>query len=1842
MRNQVFKKLFSVLLALIMVAGLLPASAMAGGWGAMDVDTTPELTETEQPTESAEPTKPAETETPEVTEVPEPTPENPAATQGEPTAEPTDEGIMPANVMPVQASVAARDTSGDDYYRIVHLDCGREYFTKDWIIALINEMAEAGYNQLQLAFGNGGFRFYLDNMAVGSYTHEQVMEALEAGNNHYNTYGDGEDGPTNSEWIEYNPSVNALTQTEMTAIIKHARSKGIEIVPMLNTPGHMHAVLAAMSKLGISGDLQVSGKPGCLNLGHNEAVPFTQALVIKYVDYFKDEGCKFFNFAMDEYSSFDTSFFAYANYLIAYASAKEITPRVFNDALSNGNTKNGFIEGTQVCCWDSTQNTSNYSVINTSHDFYYVSTNEQWNLYREGYTFVGDYAEEAWINHASKFNNNTFLYKKVSSNINPVGSMFCIWCNTPGKNDETEIAQQIRMILRVIGARMKNSDIYSASNELVEGGFKADGTINVPTNNKTVGNDNDTVRVTGPNLAALKCETTTVEIQGAAEGKIAAYDVTPSTKDSTNYTEKAEVSIKIPAEWDKTKVKAFIVDKDGTVKDINGTATEDGWYVFTAPHFSVMGIYEEAVEYLDGGTYDVPKGGELKLDRIEGKNLAGEYSTADSSIATVEVTGEDEKTGSGFEYIQKDVNYPAYCTSSEWTKLEGYYYYNNYSSTPYEVYVRKYTDRWNRTYYQYAYRNGYRYTTIDSTQDGNATAILYERVSNTQPAYTDITFKGHEIGTTTVVIDGKKYTINVIDPVLAQQVLPINLWITNTGVVPTEWSNGNPVEFSYEDTAGNRRSIYTLKASHSTVNSPNGISLSSILPKATGTAKSWDGNTYNVTYWKSAYHTAENRQSTDGWTNYSHKGTKFEYIRFYEGSWAYSVDGNTWVNIDNVGAGATDTDKNQVCIWYRQVTTVTSEVTTEIVDWGPIQYSENQCLLDFAVKYDGTEGRIPNSFPVTGKTMGFDCPTNQTVPLGNGYVVKDTDGTYYRTVYGIAGVETSNYEVYMITVTPTSDTHTDSVTNGTKPTELNGYTYGGTEKIAWAKTERDANASELGKTSDIKYGGEPFLESVKIYQYQGLLVTYYLRAKETTESLSVHYAIDGTNVEFHKYNIIVKANADGTYPTFDENIGLNQANKKGPLDNGTIVNSNNVTMTVSSDLSTLNNLEPQYRYSDYEVVRSERKDPKNVWIYYTFTREHTYVIDFGLPLNIKFSDFGVKDTSDIKTVSFVEKDTVTKKTGLYGTAEVITTESGERYVRYTLDKPLDQNITIPLFVTFTTKGTTTPTLFNANIIPATNVYYEDSFAKFYGSDGNEQTGFSNTNEVTPQNPGVWYIDGQEKTANQALEALGTKENVYGYDPAYNNCTKFSMGSARKVTVDGSGYAQAKFTFKGTGFDVISLTDNNSGAITVEVLDSNGKTATTTADKKVFYLVNNYYGYTYDETTGQWTASPNDTNNAIYQVPVIKVRDLNYGEYTAVISVDYAKVFDKTGDSKYSFWLDAVRVYDPAGSDLDKDYVKDSEVRPIYVEVRKALIGQGGFTPNGSGLTNGAVFIDGKSTGASIDEYKNFGPNHEVYLASNQAIAFRIVADREPATVQIGVKLANGSSGELTLSGSNAKFAAYGGVDANDTLTLNTATDMYYALNGITWERDAGKLKSNVIVLKNNGSDSIVSITNVKCTYESIAENTTNTVTLAISYDDALMAVDMVNNAITPIEPEPEPEPEKTFEPKRFEASWSRNVMQGRKATLTVKTSEDVEAITVDGQTIRSYRTRTERVGFGRRAKRITYREFTYSMVAQESADFSVTAINAEGTESEAITARLTVKTRPNSMRDMWDWFKGWF
>ena len=1861
MRNQVFKKLFSVLLALIMVAGLLPASVLAEGEG--NADSTPAPTEAVQPTESAEPTTPTETETPEVTEVPEPTPENPAATveptQGEPTAEPTDEGIMPANVMPVQANVKFQ-------YRIVHLDCGREYFTKDWIIALINEMAEAGYNQLQLAFGNGGFRFYLNDMAIGSHSSDEVKNALEAGNAHYNTYGDSED-PNNKEWISYAPKTNALTETEMKAIIDYAREKGIEIVPMLNTPGHMHAVLAAMSKLGITGDLQVSDKPGCLNLSNTEAVAFTKALVEKYVDYFAGQGCKFFNFAMDEYSSFDTSFFTYANYLIAYANTNGITPRVFNDALSRGKS-NGFISGTQVCCWDSVQNTNGYSVINTSHDFYYVSTNEAWNLNTstvngEGYTFVGDYAENSWITHAEKFNNNKFLYKGTSSNINPVGSMFCIWCNTPGKNTETQIAQQIRMILRVIGARMKNENTYKASNELVEGGFKADGTINVPTNNKTVVNDNDTVRVTGPNLAALQCETATVTIQGAAEGKIAAYDVTPSTADNNKYIGVAEVRIKIPEGWDKTKVKAFIVE-DGTAKDIDGTATEDGWYVFTAPHFSVMGIYEQAVTYVEetvtvvvGGsetvTVDGTQGEKVEngeLFAVDGTTVVANYKVEHVSKTggTTRTVTEEKKlsnlgTGETADVLigdwqaqddpKRPLNYMVVANGTisrttnvndatvfTVTKVNNYYTIKVKNDNKYIIRNNNQlsisasanqNNSWsvgsgNDLYYQQG--RDYYYLTYSDNQWGVSNSISdwktvahpYSFNTTTTPAEekTEITFTGVAVGTTSVVIGGTRYTVKVVDKTLTDNYIYVNYFITNQRVTGSD-------------------GVQSKKVLAAEVNTEEGKALSEI---AAQTGIYTSGNvSKDVKYYKSELQLAENIQTHEGWTNKIGKGTVVEKIRYWENKWSV-YNGKEWVNIDTT-IYSTTTDPETyagkeaavstyiaaITAYYLLKTDVTQEIITYATDWGEDltdgdDFSEYS-LLDFAVVYKSDNKRSPDSF-ANSKTLVYNNNAQKDYKWNKGE-------NYARYIKDIYAENTSNYEVYMITVTENSGQFAYNSSQSISSTTIITYP-AANEKVAWALSEDDFARSGLEKYTDYNEGGDPIVSQIYAKYRRAYLVTYYVRLKETVESkLTVNYYVEGASDPFYTYHI-------GVYNTTTFNTGFARTESPTGLINNTVVNSLDVIETVQWELEKMPEIGAQYRYSDYKFtnVILDTTDYKTVNLYYTFSSTKTFVVDYGLPLVIQPKDINTNLGNNNVNITNV---IITRKS----TYASITTDNNH-YITYTLTEMISGNDTFSVKYEGTlntgegSQGGETGE-YTVTIIPATNVYYEDSFAKFYGSDGNEQTGFSKTNEVPDQKPGVWYIDGQEKTANQALEALGekTNHNVYGYDPAYDSCTMFSMGSARKVTVtndmakNGVVWPTAQFTFKGTGFDIISLTDNTSGAIYVSVYP--GDKAEGTPKK---YVVNNYYGYDYVD--GKWVVKTDAGNNALYQIPVIKIKDLHYGTYTVVIKVAYSAFQDVADKKQYSFWLDAVRVYDPMGANNSDTYAPDGEAKPVFVEVRDMLLSASSVAENNT--NNGVVFIDGNGSAAIATDYKNFGPNHEVYLANNQAIAFTIADAAKYADIQIGIKSTGNSA---------VKYKINNGTEA----TIGTATDMYYSIKDYA-------SNGGVVTITNTG-ETVLSITNIKCTMGTSSAKT-DTVDLVMSAEDVAVAISMVNSAITPVEPEPEPEPEKTFEPDRFEASWSRNVMQGRKATLTVKTSEDVEAITVDGQTIRSYRTRTERVGFGRRAKRITYREFTYSMVAQESADFSVTAINAEGTESEAITARLTVKTRPNSLRDMWDWFKGWF
>lgn len=1763
------KKIVASLLAVLMLLGVAPVTALAGEIELHRINTT------QQPAE-------------------------------EPAQEPVlgSEDVLSEEDVAEAAEPVAVSSSG--FYRIVHLDCGREYFTKQWIIALINEMSAAGYNQLQLAFGNGGFRFCLDDMAVSGYTSEQVKNAIEAGNEHYNTYGDDENGPNNTEWIEYKPSVNALTESEMNEIISHAQAKGIEIVPMFNTPGHMHALLAAMQELGMS-DVTDSVKKGCMNLSNTSAVSFTKELIEKYVEYFKKNGCDYFHFATDEYSSFNTTFYSYANSLVDIAVAHKVTPRVFNDSFqTNGSTyiKKDSNYPTQVCYWyngngsvsANVVNNAGYSLINTNHDYYYVSTNENWNLYYEGYTFVGDYNESTWIKKAEDFSNTVFHGTNINS---PAGSMFCIWCNTPGKNTETQIAKETRMIMRVIGARMQDSNDYSGTDFIVEGGFNKDGTINASAPiTPTTPTIKDEHGCEGKIEVAVG-KSTKISLP---EGVVATWTVTEGTDVVELVADGAAAAQTRSAEPAAAAETAAITGNAVQVRALKaGTATitatlDDGTPVTAT--VTVKDNTQETITVTKGQTFE-------KI--IDGK-YDGEHATANPKVATVTaeytptaggtyydkatlaagtfyisandkdtaptVTVTFEDAGGGEYYIKRDSDGKYIYPDASYQGFGNWSYELSEGKVAVDIVTNgagiTVSNRVTATTFFGSTKNTTSYLTLNNNNfdasGSSKTLYIYTQRTEEGDPKTKLTFTGLKAGTTTVTIAGVEYTIIVEAEDLSNVTLPVNLWITNTGVVPTGWSNGTPSEFTYSDTAGNRRSIYTLKANYQGVYSENGIALNSILPETSGTATSWDNKTYDVVYWKSAYHTAEKRQSTDGWTNNSHLGTEFTYIRYWDGSWAYSVDGSTWATIENVGAEAADTTKNQVNLWYRQKTEITTEVETQIVDWGPVSYSANQCLLDFAVKYESGE-RVPNSFPVTGKTMGFDCPKEQ---VDSGYVGKDGND-YYRVVHGIAGVETAEYEVYMITLTPSSDKHSDYITNGRKPTS---YPYNGTEKIAWAKTEEDANSSEHAVISNVKYGGEPFLESVKIYQYQGLLVTYYVRAKETADSLKVHYINrSNNNEEFYNYSIAVDK---GT--TFDSRFAL-VSGQLNQLQYNTVKNKKGETQTVLADLKNMPQIAAQYRYSNYTCVEVNRSDDgKEVFLYYTFNSTQTFVVDFGLPLVIKPTDMNsnlggagvtIEKVEIAKVSTYADITVDENKNIVYKLNQMISGHDnfGAKYTGNLITAEGEQNSTVEYSVT---------------IIPATTVYYEDSFAKFTSGSG-------------AANGAIWAVDGTEKTAEQALEVLGKKKNLYGYDPAYNSSTTFSMGSAKKVTVtaamandwdEASAWPTATFTFKGTGFDVISLTDNNSGTVIYKVEDVK------TNEVKYNKIVNNYYGYTYNNDNGKWEATPTESNNALYQIPVIAVRGLDYSEYKVTLTVGYGEFFDKTGDNEYSFWLDAIRIYDPMGVN-NETYKGDNEGFPQYIKLRKELVAE-----NSSITTNtNLLFIDGKDK-AEISEYKNFGPNNEVYLASGQAISFRLAGDlNKIASVQIGAKAPNGNAAKLVVNGGELKEIA-------------TATEMYYEIS---------KDGNGNFTVTNTGTG-ILSLTNLKITYSA-----TGSVSLApMSAEEQTSAVMMVRAMFAPPAPT-------VFEPETFTVSLKnyKDVYVREYIKVTVTTSDDVKYITVGDKKISRYD--DERVwggfrkGFVKTGKRIWSYYVSFNTAGQQV--ISVVAYDADGLASEAVENTVNIKPR---------------
>jgi len=384
--------------------------------------------------------------------------------------------------------------------KILHLDSGRTYYSKDWTIALLNEMAAAGYTHLQLAFGNDGFRFVLDDMTIEAngktYASDDVKAAIELGNEEYTKSHTENSGDSFCAGQTF--AVHALTEAEMDEIIAHAQSVGIEIIPHLNMPGHMDALLDAMVELGISGAhfTGYTTSDRSLDLNNAEAVAFLQALLTKYAEYFSAKGSKYFHIGADEYgndaysgnmgfpSMGSTLYAKFAEFVNANAAIVEdngMTARAWNDGIYYGSYTAEFDPDIEITYWSSgwwgynLAKTSKFiekgnGLINTHGDYYYIlGVNDRFT--------PGNTAEHdpSLYTEAATYDITKFM--DGSTVTDPVGGMFCIWGDHPFGETEQEVAANARLVLRAMALRMDGQSLDGMDTSVVEGGFNEDGTI---------------------------------------------------------------------------------------------------------------------------------------------------------------------------------------------------------------------------------------------------------------------------------------------------------------------------------------------------------------------------------------------------------------------------------------------------------------------------------------------------------------------------------------------------------------------------------------------------------------------------------------------------------------------------------------------------------------------------------------------------------------------------------------------------------------------------------------------------------------------------------------------------------------------------------------------------------------------------------------------------------------------------------------------------------------------------------------------------------------------------------------------------------------------------------------------------------------------------------------------------------------------------------------------------------------------------------------------------------------------------------------------------------------------
>lgn len=1624
-------------------------------------------------------------------------------------------------------------------YSIMFLDCGRKYYSVDSIKALIDNASAAGFNYIQLAVGNDGLRLLLDDMSLTvngtTYSSEAVSSAIHAGNEAY-----------------YNFDVDELTQSEMDTIIDYATSKGMGVIPCVNTPGHMDAILYAATSL-TGKNCSYNGSARTIDVTNDTAVAFTQALLQKYITYFAGKGCQLFNMGADEYANdiytgggmgfgnLQTTrkysyYVTYVNQVAKMIKDAGMTPMAFNDGIYfNSDTSSGkFDTDIIICYWsngwsgyypmsasDLAAPDKGFKLVNTSGAYYWV---------------LGKPNDQCSAEKARGFNYQTFPKQGGDETIsNPAGAMFCIWGDNPGAETEDSVIRKTADTITAFGGTLpetkpgSTTPVFKVVGDVPNGGTLTMGsalTLRVPEGMTAIWTASPVgiVELTAP----VATRSTTVTANSVNVTPLKAGDVTITATNPENESQKATFALTV-SDPDAPVTETVTLTVGQTI-----TSTQDG----------------------------VNNSGADKIDK----------SNYNANIASVSVTGQDGSPAT-VSYQAKYVKYSTLAGNNmDWAKTD-YFYQVDGNYYPVYAYYSNYIIF---TYYYVGYSvdGGATVTPVINGESNNSITVYTKSGTEAVPASTTITFKGLAVGETSIKVGNVTYNITVTEKNL-ETVTPLSVeyWITNA---------------QPEGTDG--KVFASIAATTGTVASKEGHDAAGLLPKNTLR----DGR--NVDYWhcrlldrtlKNDSTSGTEQQTTLDGDDDTDSGVAFTKIRYYDGAWSVFTAKNEWVTVKS---------NHQLVAYYAEHIAVTDEVDSHASDWGNLGDGTlggwldtyNYCTLSFQVVYeDGSQN--PN-----GTTA--DALRSRSIVYG---YWSDNNGRGIGTVL-LNGNE--HYEIIKVTAETGA---ADATITGTNRATINTLTWDKNELSVW---ENAAGSDEVVlHNSSRKFTKEGINANLCWDENkEAILLRIYVRAKVTEDSLTVRYVDNANNEEFYHYSIAVASNT-----TFDPRFAL--SGTQNQLIYNTVENIKGVTQTVTAELGNLTEIAAQYRHSKYECTAAElSSDKKAVTLYYSFTNTVNFVVDFGLPITIAPADVsGTLVDSGVTlnsiTVTGVNDGTVTIDEG----SKAFTYTPNANFLKHDGEK-----LTVTYTGSLLTEDgqQNSAVSYQVYIFPASNILYEENFLT-QAEDTNANRlpwaldtagSLGSTKQATHKNDveaifgyddayknstgsnGAWKVSNLSKESSvskpltaefygNALDVIGTCDaNTAMLMMIISNVDNPS--AAKKPVLVDTRYNGG--TLNQVPFAHVELESDAHYSVNIRayyapaIAASNTNTATTFGAVSAISDFAASASYADQAVWNQMAHDLAEYGLSLDDVEFVRFNDTATAAQTDSLAV-YADLYSVQQPARpegTNLAIDAFRVYRTASTihTVPKNYL-ESEQNIDYKNILELV----------DNMIVKAYVENGTAAEVTVAEYEAMGgPLDEIYLSQNESVTIQ-VPETTGDTIQVSLRAVQGATMWADATTGRTPTA------------IHSNTEMYYTV----------KAGNNGVFTITNRGNALLAVGNVK-----LPSNAKTTSTSEID-EDALRASVCAALGLSAEQPQ-------AFQPKTFTArATTLPMLRNKRVSVLITISNDVSYVTVNGVKYTPSRyyaswQKTRLIQFGETLGK--YESKTYTIIAYDANGVASAPITVNG------------------------------